>query len=145
MWARRTKSITTAQMSIFKLVKLQSLVGKCWKTRKMKPGDVCEFVYTVYLYYARKKLHFRANFGLIQIHTKVLESSYIHANACRYLQSLYTVSSNIIQMESSCKKTNTNPGGTRTFCSAINCTNSKLKNPNLSFFRFPSEEKRYEN
>ena len=75
MWARRTKSITTAQMSIFKLVKLQSLVGKCWKTRKMKPGDVCEFVYTVYLYYARKKLHFRANFGLIQIHTKVLEQA----------------------------------------------------------------------
>ena len=72
MWATRTKSITTAQMSIFKLVKSQSLVGKCWKTRKMKPGEVCEFVYTVYLYYARKKLHFRANFGLIQIHTKLI-------------------------------------------------------------------------
>ena len=36
-------------------------------------------------------------------------------------------------------------GGTRTFCSAMNCTNSKLKNPELSFFRFPCDEKRYEN
>ena len=48
-------------------------------------------------------------------------------------------------MESSCEKKQTNPGGTRTFCSAINCTNSKLKNPDLSFFRFPCDDKRYEN
>jgi hypothetical protein len=32
-------------------------------------------------------------------------------------------------MKSSCEKKQTNPGGTRTFCSAINCPNSKLKNP----------------
>lgn len=34
-------------------------------------------------------------------------------------------------------------GGSRTFCSAVNCSNSKLSNPELSFFRFPSDPKRY--
>ena len=33
-------------------------------------------------------------------------------------------------------------GVTRTFCSAVNCTNSKLKNPQLSFFRFPCDDER---
>ena len=35
IWARRTKSITTARKSILKLVKLQSLVAKCCKMRKI--------------------------------------------------------------------------------------------------------------
>jgi hypothetical protein len=48
-------------------------------------------------------------------------------------------------MESSSEKKKIPAGGTRTFCSAMNCTNSKLKNPELSFFRFPCDEKRYEN
>jgi hypothetical protein len=35
IWARRTKSITTARKSMLKLVKLQSLVAKCCKMRKI--------------------------------------------------------------------------------------------------------------
>ncbi|CAB4025751.1 52 kDa repressor of the inhibitor of the kinase-like [Paramuricea clavata] len=34
------------------------------------------------------------------------------------------------------------PGGTRVYCSACNCSNSKGSRPELSFFRFPSDPKR---
>ena len=34
-------------------------------------------------------------------------------------------------------------GGGRTFCSAVNCSNSKYSHPQLSFFRFPHNKKRY--
>ena len=46
------KFITTALKSILKLVKLQSLVAKCCKMRKIYPCKVCEFC--ILLYYARK-------------------------------------------------------------------------------------------
>ncbi len=34
-------------------------------------------------------------------------------------------------------------GGGRTFCSAVNCSNSKHSHPELSFFRFPRDRQRY--
>ena len=34
-------------------------------------------------------------------------------------------------------------GGGRTFCSAVNCSNSKYSHPQLSFFHFPHNKKRY--
>jgi hypothetical protein len=34
-------------------------------------------------------------------------------------------------------------GGGRTFCSAVNCSNSKHSHPELSFFRFPRDTQRY--
>ena len=32
---------------------------------------------------------------------------------------------------------------TKTWCSAVNCSNNKSSNPELSFFRFPSDPARY--
>ena len=51
---KRTKSITTARKSIFKLIKLQSLVAKCCKMKKIlkQPCEVCKFC--ILLYSARK-------------------------------------------------------------------------------------------
>ena len=46
------KFITTALKSILKLVKLQSLVAKCCKMRKISPCKVCKFC--TLLYYVRK-------------------------------------------------------------------------------------------
>ena len=34
-------------------------------------------------------------------------------------------------------------GGGRTFCSAVNCSNSKHSHPQLSFFCFPRDDNRY--
>ena len=51
---KKAKSFTTARKSIFKLVKLPSLVTKCCKIRKIYAGEVCKFC--LLLYYARKSL-----------------------------------------------------------------------------------------
>ena len=34
-------------------------------------------------------------------------------------------------------------GGGRTFCSAVNCSNSKYSHPQLSFFHFPHNKKEF--
>ena len=50
--ARRTKSISTARKSMLKLVKLQCLVAKCCKMRKIQ---LCEIrKYCINLHYARE-------------------------------------------------------------------------------------------
>ena len=84
---------------------LENTKNEAWRRLR-----IC--IYGVFVLRA-EKVTFSRQFRFNTNAYKLLESSYIHANACRYLQSLYTVSSNIIQMESSCKKTNTNPGDTR--------------------------------
>ena len=38
-----TKSIGTAKRSILKLAKLQNLVAKCCKMRKIQPCKICKF------------------------------------------------------------------------------------------------------
>ena len=59
--ARRTKSFTTAWKSMFKLVKLPSLVVKCCKMRKIWHREVCEFAYKCITH--AKAYHFCINFA----------------------------------------------------------------------------------
>ena len=42
-FATKSKSFTTARKSMLKLVKLQSLVAKCCKIRKVYACEVCKF------------------------------------------------------------------------------------------------------
>ncbi len=48
IWARRTKTLTTARKSILNLVKLQSLVAKCVKMRKIWHFKFCKFCILLY-------------------------------------------------------------------------------------------------
>ena len=62
IWERRTKSITTARKSMLKLVKLQSLVAKCCKMRKIY--SPMKFAYFVLICITHGKMHhFRLKCG----------------------------------------------------------------------------------
>ena len=60
IFAKKSKSFTTARKSMSKLVKLPSLVAKCCKIRKIYACEVCKFC--TLLYYAYHKM--------VEIHRK---------------------------------------------------------------------------
>ena len=73
IWARRTKFITTARKSILKLVKLQSLVTKCCKMRKIwhfKCSKFCILLYCVQKFAPLSAQKWCTFLHIIQKHTK---------------------------------------------------------------------------
>ena len=61
VWAKRTKSFTTARKRILRLVELQGLVAKCCKIRKYSLAKFANFVYICTT--RGKSYHFHCNFS----------------------------------------------------------------------------------